>query len=191
MEVVSGPYEPHENGSSPLYYGWHSSRNNAVSHRAWAGHRLRKINKVAAITHLLLAFTYQQSTLNFQLYFNKIRLRKNANKVNELDFKPTVKYTSLRDVPHGCSLHDVPDHKLFNSLILRYTPSTVRATNRLNVPTALLGTSVVPSLLSLKTHNIFVVINKTTSVYYHMPLSDLILMYIIYIITMYHHVIQI
>lgn len=60
-----------------------------------------------------------------------------------------VKYTSLRDVPDGCSLNNVPDHKLLDSFVFGHTPSTVSAADRLDVPTALLGTSVIPSLLSL------------------------------------------
>lgn len=61
----------------------------------------------------------------------------------------TVKHASIRDVPHCRSLNDVSYHELLDGLILRHTPGTVGATDGLDVSTALLGTTVIPSLLGL------------------------------------------
>lgn len=63
--------------------------------------------------------------------------------------KPTVKDTGLRDVPHGRCLHDVPDHKLLDGLVLGDAAGAVGAADGLHVATALLGTTVVPPLLGL------------------------------------------
>jgi len=42
-------------------------------------------------------------------------------------------HTGLRDVPHGSSLHNVPDHELLDGLILGHAFSTVGATHGLHV----------------------------------------------------------
>lgn len=47
----------------------------------------------------------------------------------------------------SCSLNDVSDHKLFDSFVLWDTAGAVGAPNRLDMPTSLLGTSVIPSFL--------------------------------------------
>merc|ERR1740129_1554666 len=54
----------------------------------------------------------------------------------------------LRDIPNGSSLHDVPDHKLPDRLVLRDTLGAVGATDVLDVAPAVLVTSVVPPLRS-------------------------------------------
>lgn len=61
----------------------------------------------------------------------------------------TVKHAGLCDVSHGCSLHYVPDDKLFDGLVLRDTTGTVGAADGLHMPTALLGATVIPPLLGL------------------------------------------
>lgn len=62
----------------------------------------------------------------------------------------TVEDAGLRDVSHGCCLHDIPDHKLLDGLVLGDTTGTVGAADGLHVPTALLSTTVVPPLLGLQ-----------------------------------------
>lgn len=61
----------------------------------------------------------------------------------------TVKHAGLCDVPHRSSLDNVPDDKLLDGLVLRHTPGTVSAADGLDMSTTLLGTAVIPSLLSL------------------------------------------
>lgn len=66
----------------------------------------------------------------------------------------TVKHTSFGDVPHSSGLHDVPDDKLLDGLVLGNTAGTVGAADGLDMATAFLCTSVVPSLLSLSLRNL-------------------------------------
>lgn len=61
----------------------------------------------------------------------------------------TVEDAGLRDVPHSRRLHDVPDDKLLDGLVLGDAAGTVGAADWLHVPTALLGATVVPPFLSL------------------------------------------
>lgn len=63
--------------------------------------------------------------------------------------EPTVKDTGLRDVSHSRCLHDVPDHKLLDGLVLGDTAGTVGAADGLHMATALLGTTVIPPFLGL------------------------------------------
>lgn len=73
MEVVFGPYGPPESGFSPPYCGWHSSRNNAVSHRAWAAHRLqekKEQNIKPHINYLLTNEAYNNIDVTFTLAAN-------------------------------------------------------------------------------------------------------------------------
>lgn len=62
----------------------------------------------------------------------------------------TIKHTGLRDVPHSCSLHNVPDDKLLDGLVLRHAAGTVGAADGLDVATSLLRTPVIPPFLGLK-----------------------------------------
>ena len=52
----------------------------------------------------------------------------------------------LRDVPHSCSLHDIPDHKLADRLILRDGLGAVAAAHILDVAPAVLVPAMVPPL---------------------------------------------
>ena len=61
----------------------------------------------------------------------------------------TVKHARLRDIPDSCSFNNVSDDKLLDGLVFWYTTGTVGAADGLHMPTAFLGTSVIPSLLSL------------------------------------------
>lgn len=70
------------------------------------------------------------------------RLKNNANTL-------TVKDTSLGDVSYGRRLHDVPDDKLLDSLVLGDTAGTIGAADGLHMASALLGTTVIPPFLSL------------------------------------------
>lgn len=63
--------------------------------------------------------------------------------------KPTVKNTGFWDVPHSRCLHNVPDDKLLDGLVLGDTPGTVGAADGLHMATALLGTTVIPPFLGL------------------------------------------
>jgi len=55
---------------------------------------------------------------------------------------------SVRDVSDGCGFDDVTDHKFLDRLVLRGASSTVGASDRLDVSSALLGSSVVATFLS-------------------------------------------
>lgn len=67
---------------------------------------------------------------------------------------PTVKDAGFRDVSHSRCLHDVPDDKLLDGLVLGDTTGTVGAADGLHVATALLGTTVIPPFLGLQSaHN--------------------------------------
>jgi hypothetical protein len=61
----------------------------------------------------------------------------------------TIEHTGLCDVPHSSSLDNVSDDKLLDGLVLGNTPGTVGAADGLDMSTSLLGTAIVPSLLSL------------------------------------------
>lgn len=61
----------------------------------------------------------------------------------------TVEDAGLGDVPHCRSLHDVPDDKLLDGLVLGHAAGTVGAADGLHVPTALLGATVIPPFLGL------------------------------------------
>lgn len=67
------------------------------------------------------------------------------NKSNTL----TVKDTGVRDVSHSRCLHDVPNDKLLDGLVLGDTTGTVGAADGLHMPTALLSATVIPPLLGL------------------------------------------
>jgi len=53
---------------------------------------------------------------------------------------------SFGDIPHSCSLHNVPDDKLLDSFVLRDALSTVGATHRLHVAPSVLVTAVISAL---------------------------------------------
>lgn len=61
----------------------------------------------------------------------------------------TVEHAGLGDVPDGGCLHDVPDDELLDGLVLGHAAGTVGAADGLDVATALLGASIIPSLLGL------------------------------------------
>lgn len=121
---------PHKSGSWPPYCGWHSWHSSAASHRAWAAHKLQGWKKVR------MRWSHQGQ---------KDRQHDTENKANAL----TVKDTGLWDVSHGRRLHDVPDDELLDGLVLGDTAGTVGAADGLHMPTALLGTTVIPPLLGL------------------------------------------
>uniref|UniRef100_A0A0A9YEC8 D-alanine--poly(Phosphoribitol) ligase subunit 1 n=1 Tax=Lygus hesperus TaxID=30085 RepID=A0A0A9YEC8_LYGHE len=50
------------------------------------------------------------------------------------------------DIPHSSSLDDVPNNKLFDSFVFRYTSGTVGAPDGLNVSSPMLASSSVPPL---------------------------------------------
>merc|ERR1712244_10761 len=54
---------------------------------------------------------------------------------------------SFRNVSHSCCFDNVTDHKLANSFIFWAGPGAVGAANVLNMATAVLGTSIIPSFL--------------------------------------------
>ena len=62
----------------------------------------------------------------------------------------TIVYTSLCNISHSSSLHNVSDDKLLDGLVLGNTTSTIGAPNGLGVATDFLGASVIPPFLSLK-----------------------------------------
>merc|ERR1719457_277937 len=53
-------------------------------------------------------------------------------------------HAGVGDVPHGGGLHDVPDHKLLDGLVLRAGLGTVGAADELDMAAAVLVTSSVP-----------------------------------------------
>lgn len=61
----------------------------------------------------------------------------------------TVEDAGLRDVPHCRSLHNVPDDKLLDGLVLWDTAGTVGAADGLHMSTALLGATIIPPFLGL------------------------------------------
>lgn len=77
----------------------------------------------------------------------------------------TVKDAGLGDVPHCRRLHDVPDDKLLDGLVLGHAAGTVGAADGLHVPTALLGATVIPPFLGLlntcQRHTKLIIINVT------------------------------
>lgn len=56
----------------------------------------------------------------------------------------------LSEISDGSSLNNVADDKFLDGLVLGHAAGTVGATHGLHMTAALLGTSVVPSLLSLQ-----------------------------------------
>lgn len=64
--------------------------------------------------------------------------------------KLTIEHAGLGDIPDSSGLHDVPDDEFLDGLVLGHAAGAVGAADGLHVPTALLGTPVVPPLLGLK-----------------------------------------
>ena len=54
--------------------------------------------------------------------------------------------TGIGDIPHGGSLHDVPDDELLDGLVLRAGLGAVGAPHELNVATAMLVAPVIATL---------------------------------------------
>ena len=55
----------------------------------------------------------------------------------------TAVHTGIRDVSHGGSLHDVPDHELLDGLVLGASLGAVGAADELDMTTTMLVTSIV------------------------------------------------
>ena len=55
----------------------------------------------------------------------------------------TAVHTGVRDVSHGGSLHDVPDHELLDGLVLGASLGAVGAADELDMTTTMLVTTIV------------------------------------------------
>lgn len=128
---------PHKSGSSPPYCGWHSWHSSAASHKVWVEHKLQNENE--RNVKITTSYMGQNTKTTCEVLQEK--------KTTTITL--TVKDASLRDVSHGRRLHDVPDDKLLDGLVLWDTAGTVGAADGLHMATAFLGTTVIPPFLSL------------------------------------------
>lgn len=55
----------------------------------------------------------------------------------------SIKGTRFKNVPEGCQLYDVLNKELLNRLILGQAAGTVGTANRLHVPEALVGPTII------------------------------------------------